>query len=101
MRNKATGLKEIAFELNVSVNTVSRALRDCDDISSQTKEKVRKKAIELGYLSNSTVQFLKRDNRQLIAIILNNFKNDFFVEICEKLVKKAISENFDFTLQKK
>lgn len=98
MKNKATGLKEIAFELNVSVNTVSRALRDCDDISSQTKEKVRKKAIELGYLSNSTVQFLKRDNRQLIAIILNNFKNDFFVEICEKLVKKAISENFDFTL---
>ena len=50
MKNKATGLKEIAFELNVSVNTVSRALRDCDDISSQTKEKVRKKAIELGYL---------------------------------------------------
>ena len=39
---KRLSLKTIAYELGVSVNTVSRALRDCDDISESTKEKVRK-----------------------------------------------------------
>ena len=45
---KSTGLKAIAYELGVSVNTVSRALRDCKDISEHTKEIIRKKAYELG-----------------------------------------------------
>ena len=44
MNSKSTGLKSIAYELNLSINTVSRALRDCDDISEATKEKVRQKA---------------------------------------------------------
>ena len=37
MAIKDVGLKEIAAELNISMNTVSRALRDCKDISKKTK----------------------------------------------------------------
>ena len=55
---KSVGLKTIAYELNVSVNTVSRALRDCDDISVEMKEKVRQKAYELGYMPNNISQFI-------------------------------------------
>ena len=29
---KSTTLKEIAYELDLSINTVSRALRDCDKL---------------------------------------------------------------------
>ena len=50
MKRKNTTMKEIAYELGISINTVSRAFRDCDDISDSTKEKVRKKALELGYI---------------------------------------------------
>ena len=32
MKNKNVRLKEIAFELGLSINTVSRALRDCSEI---------------------------------------------------------------------
>ena len=59
MTTKSTGLKSIAYELNLSINTVSRALRDCDDISKATKEKVRQKAYELGYIPNNVSQFIK------------------------------------------
>ena len=44
---KSTGLKAIAYELGVSVNTVSRALRDCKDISEHTKEIIRNKNLLL------------------------------------------------------
>lgn len=98
MNTKSTGLKSIAYELKISINTVSRALRDCDDISDSTKEKVRQKAYELGYIPNNVSQFIKRDGRQLIAIVVNSFKNMYFSIVCEKLVSIFSEENYDYTI---
>lgn len=57
MANKATGLKEIAYEVGLSINTVSRALRDCDDIAESTKKMIREKAYELGYMQILSLNF--------------------------------------------
>lgn len=98
MSNKSTGLKTIAYALNLSINTVSRALRDCDDISTATKELVRKKAFELGYQPNSLSQFLKRDDRPLIALITNGFENFYFIIISQKIIQLIADEECDFTI---
>ena len=95
---KSVGLKTIAFELNVSVNTVSRALRDCDDISDETKLKVRQKAYELGYMPNNISQFIKRDGKNLISVVVNSFNNLYFNIICEKLISLFKEKNYDFSL---
>lgn len=42
---------DIAKELNVSLMTVSRALRDHPDLTEETKQRVLAKAVELGYLA--------------------------------------------------
>ena len=98
MAEKSTCLKSIAYELNLSINTVSRALRDCSDISDATKERVRQKAYEMGYMPNSVSQFIKRDGRKLIAIVVNNFKNYYFQIVCDKLVSRFSDQQFDFTI---
>lgn len=98
MSKKATGLKSIAFEVGLSINTVSRALRDCDDISESTKELVRKKAVELGYLPNTLSQFLKRDGRLLIAIILGVLDNYYFVVGVKKLIAALSDQDVDYTV---
>lgn len=72
MSNKSVGLKNIAFALNISVNTVSRALRDCSDISKSTKELVKQKANELGYKPKNFSHFIKREGQFLFGIILPN-----------------------------
>ena len=95
---KSVGLKTIAFELNVSVNTVSRALRDCDDISDETKLKVRQKAYELGYMPNNISQFIKRDGKNLISVVVNSFNNLYFNIVCEKLISLFKEKNYDFSL---
>ena len=97
MTTKATCLKSIAHELNLSINTVSRALRDCSDISDATKDKVRQKAYEMGYIPNSISQFIKCDGRKLIALIINSFTNPYFQIVCGKLVKLIEDEQYDFT----
>lgn len=98
MSNKATGLKEIAYEVGLSINTVSRALRDCDDIAESTKQMIREKAYELGYMPNTVSQFLKRDGHQLVAIFAGDFQNYFFVTLANKLVNNLYLEGFDYTI---
>ena len=56
MSSKGVSLKAIALQLNVSINTVSHALRDMDDISEELKIRIRRKAIELGYMPNHVAQ---------------------------------------------
>ena len=98
MTTKTTGLKNIAYELGISINTVSRALRDCDDISDSTKRKVREKAIELGYLPNSVSQFVKKEGRELIGIVTNSFDNPYYSIVFQKMVNIIQEQNLDFTV---
>lgn len=87
-------LKTIAYELGVSINTVSRALRDCSDISNKTKEKVRQKALEMGYLPNNLLYSLKENNSCLIALVINNIKNYYFAIMAERLLYYLEQEGY-------
>ncbi|MGB6152111.1 MAG: LacI family DNA-binding transcriptional regulator [Pricia sp.] len=51
-KKRNTTLKELATRLGYSISTVSRALNDHPDISSDTKEKVKKLANQLHYSPN-------------------------------------------------
>ena len=85
---KNVSIKEIAAELHLSINTISRALRDCSDISEGTKKRVRKKAIEMGYIPNTISLFLDNNNvKKTIAIVVNSLKNLYFSLVIDKLTK--------------
>lgn len=64
-------LKDIAIRANISVNAVSKALRDSQDISVKTKKLVREIADELGYIPDSIARNLKSDNSKIIALVYN------------------------------
>lgn len=81
---KRVCLKTIAYKLGISVNSVSRALRDCHDISEKTKEKVRKIAIELGYLPNNLLYSITNENTKSVALVINNIKNYYYSIMLER-----------------
>lgn len=87
-------LKTIAYELGTSINTVSRALRDCDDISTKTKEKVRKIALEMGYLPNSLVYSINNDTTKSVCLVINNIKNHYYQIINDRLVYHLRNEGY-------
>jgi len=60
-------LKTIADELNVSINTVSKALRGMPGVSDEMREKIIQLAQELGYKKNNT--HLGSDNSISISLI--------------------------------
>lgn len=98
MNKKATHLKEIAYELGLSVNTISRALRDCYDISDKTKQLVREKAIELGYVPNSVSQFIKHGGKRAVALVINDFTNLYFLYTCDLFSSELKKNKDDFSL---
>ena len=52
-------LKDLAHATNISISSVSKALRDSHEISSETKKKVIAKAQEMGYTPNPYAGFLR------------------------------------------
>ncbi len=99
MSLKNVSLKQIASELNISVNTVSHALRDFSDISDETKAKVRKKAIELGYMPNHVAQKMRKDEEPLVAIVIDSLSNLYFNTFINELVNLfQQKDEYDFLL---
>ena len=63
MKRKIT-LKQIAKELDVSISTVSKALRNSNEISDDTKEKVQAFAKFYNYRPNNIALSLKNRKNQ-------------------------------------
>lgn len=73
-------LKEIATRLDVSIATVSRAMRDHKDISSATKQKVLEIADELGYRPNMLVRGIQTGKTYNIGVMVPPF-NSYWTNI--------------------
>lgn len=97
MKNEV-GLKFISMELGVSITTVSRALRDCDDISEETKAKVREKAVELKYSPNVLARSLVTGKSNFICIIVDSIKSPFFTMVVDLLANKFIQKGYNILL---
>jgi LacI family transcriptional regulator len=71
-------LKDIAKELGVSVNTVSRALRDMSDISKETKTSVKQIADKLCYRRNISASYLRTKKSHIIGVVVPDICNPVF-----------------------
>lgn len=70
VNRKKTTLKDIADTLNVSVSTVSRALKGHSRISISMQEKVKRTANRLGYVSFDLLDEQKKKHSNLIGVII-------------------------------
>ena len=71
-------LKQLANELNLSISTVSKALRDSHEIGATTKSAVLAKAKELNYQVNPYASSLRKQKSKTIAVVVPEVANDFF-----------------------
>ena len=77
MKTKAT-LKNISDLLQISISTVSRALKDHPDIAEQTKKKVRELAEIMDYEPNAFAIYLRTNASKLIGLIVPEISNFFY-----------------------
>ncbi len=82
-------LKRIAETLGLSIATVSKALKDYEDISTETKLKVKELANALNYKPNSFAQSLRYQESKIIGLITPQIVHHFFANIILGVTKTA------------
>jgi LacI family transcriptional regulator len=82
-----TTLSDIAKDLDVSVVTVSKALRNKGRISTRTRNRVLKRAKELDYRPNWVARSLATRRTYTIGLLLPDFTHPFFAEIAKTIAE--------------
>lgn len=91
MKRKVT-LKQIAKELDVSISTVSKALRNSIEISEDTRQKVQAFAKLYNYKPNNIALSLKNKKTKTIGIIIPEIVHHFFATVISG-IEQVANEN--------
>src|SRR5579863_1239616 len=78
---------DIARDLNVSVVTVSKVLRNQGRISEATRERVLRRAKQLNYQMNWVARSLVTRRTYTIGLLLPEFTHPFFAEIARAVAQ--------------
>jgi LacI family transcriptional regulator len=78
MKFEAITLKDIAKALGLSTSTVSRALRDSNEISEETRKRVLEYAEKFHYHPNPAALGLKERRTRSIGVMVSEIANSFF-----------------------
>jgi LacI family transcriptional regulator len=85
-------LKKISEQLNISISTVSRALKDHPDISENTRRKVNELAALMEYEPNALAVNLRTSKSRVLGLIvpsISNMFNESFIAAAENEARKG------------
>lgn len=91
---KPTTLKDIAEQLNISVTTVSKALKGYPDISKKTKAKVKELAKTLNYRPNTFAVNLRTKESKTIGLIIPVIVHHFFSNVIKGIIAQAEKKGY-------
>ncbi|MDT0555237.1 LacI family DNA-binding transcriptional regulator [Patiriisocius hiemis] len=107
---KPVTLRQIAEILNISITTVSKALKDYPDVSKKTKRLVKETAKTLNYKPNSFAVNLRTRESKTIGLIIPEVVHHFFSSVIKGIISQAekngymviiLQSNESFELEKK
>jgi LacI family transcriptional regulator len=94
MKKKVT-LKQIAKELDVSISTVSKSLKNSSEISEDTRQKVQAFAKLYNYKPNLIALSLKNRKTKTIGIIIPEIIHHFFATVISGIEQYANEKGYN------
>jgi len=91
-------LKDIAQHANVSVMTVSKALRDAPDVSAATKARIKAFAQQVGYVPDSSAQGLRTRTTKLLGLVIPASTNPIYARVVFAIEERAHELGYDILL---
>ena len=91
-------LADIARATGLSVNTVSRALKNKDDISRETCKRVQQVAHEMGYVRNYLASSLRSGRTRTLAMIMGSIINPFYAILADLIQREAVSLGYSLMI---
>ncbi|WP_147678309.1 LacI family DNA-binding transcriptional regulator [Algibacter pacificus] len=91
---KPVTLKDIAEQLNISITTVSKALKDYPDVSKKTKGLVKELAKTLNYKPNTFAVNLRMKESKTIGLVVPVIVHHFFSNIIKGIISQAEKKGY-------
>ena len=88
--NSRITLQDIANATGYTVNTVSRALKNKEDISRETCARIQQVASEMGYVRNYIASSLRSGRTKTIAMISGSMTNPFYAILGDLIQQEAV-----------
>ena len=83
-------LSDIAKATGYTVNTVSRALKNKDDIGEETRQYIQRVAREMGYVRNYLASSLRSGRTRTLAMIAGSMTNPFYAILADLIQQEAV-----------
>ena len=93
-KKKTVRLRDIALKAGVSVNTVSRALRNKPDVSEKTRTSIFRLAEELGYVLPP--QTAPSDKILTIGVLIQDILNPYYARVVQGIEQVLWQERANF-----
>ena len=95
-------MKDIARKCGVSVATVSKALNGQQDIGRETREKIRRTADEMGYMTNASARALKTSRSYNIGVLFvdpmhGGLAHEYFSAVLDSIRVESERCGYDIT----
>jgi len=87
-------IRDVARRAQVSVASVSRVLNRLDNVSEQTRERVKTAIDELGYVPHAGARSLSLARTGAIGVVLPNLHGEFFSEIVRGMDRVATARGY-------
>ena len=98
LRGKEVTIYDIANQLNISIATVSRALKDDPVVSRKTKKRIFETAEKLGYRSNHHASSLRKQQTNTIGFMVHELQSNFINSVLTGVEKVATDAGYDLII---
>ena len=97
-REKEVTIYDLAEKLNISIATVSRALKNDPVVSKKTKKKIFDLAEKMGYRSNHFARNLRKQQTNTIGFIVHELNSNFITSVLAGVEKVTTEAGYDLII---
>jgi len=98
MRNAQATIRDLALKLNISISTVSRALRNAPDVNPETKKAVLELAKSLNYEPNRVAQSLRIKKTNTLGVVVPEINLHFFSSTISGIQEYAAKHGYSIMI---
>ncbi|WP_367356726.1 LacI family DNA-binding transcriptional regulator [Mesotoga sp.] len=91
-------IRDLAEAAGTSISTVSRVLNNKPDVSQETRERIERIAVEIGYIKNNAVSILRGNTSNTVGVMFDSDLDQFFAEVLKGIEKRARKARYQIVL---
>jgi LacI family transcriptional regulator len=94
MVSKAPTIHDVAAAAGVSKSTVSNVVRGADEVSDETRTRVRAAIARLNYKPNAIARHFVKQRTTMLGVLVGDLSNPYYAQMAQVVERAAVSQGY-------